>query len=330
MMRVTVLDDYQGVVPRLAATKELEDIPVSLETLTERLADEDRLIAALRETDCLVLIRERTQITARVVEALPRLKLIVQTGRLSGCIDLEACRRQRVEVRDGSGNPIAPAELTWALILAASRRLLPYAAHLSQGQWQRSCDNIEGEHLGRAVHGRTLGVWSLGKIGSRVAAIGRAFGMRVVVHGREQSREAAASAGYEFIADRSEFLAQLDVLTLHLRLGPDTRHMIDADDLAPMRPDALLVNTSRAELLAPGALLDALARGRPGAAALDVFEEEPDGVAPYLNHPAILCTPHLGFVDQDTYEAYFREAFAHVRRFVAGEKPAIGEGSRLS
>ena len=324
-MRVTVLDDYQGVVPRLAATKELADVPVSLHTLTERLVDENRLIAALQDTDCLVLIRERTQITARVVEALPRLKLIVQTGRLSGCIDLAACRRRRVEVRDGSGNPIAPAELTWALILAASRRLLPYARHLSQGRWQRSAEHIGDERLGRAVHGRTLGVWSLGKIGSRVAAVGRAFGMRVIVHGRDQSREAAASAGYEFIADRSEFLAQLDVLTLHLRLGADTRHMIGADDLAVMRPDALLVNTSRAELLAPGALLDALARGRPGAAALDVFEDEPDGAAPYLNHPAILCTPHLGFVEQDTYEAYFREAFAHVRRFVAAEQAASGQ-----
>jgi D-3-phosphoglycerate dehydrogenase / 2-oxoglutarate reductase len=327
MMRVTVLDDYQGVVPRLAAAKELDDIPVSLQTLTERFVDEDALIAALQDTDCLVLIRERTQISARVVEALPRLKLIVQTGRLSGCIDLEACKRRRVEVRDGSGNPIAPAELTWALILAASRRLLPYARHLSQGQWQRSGARIEDEHLGRAVHGRTLGVWSLGKIGSRVAAIGRAFGMRVVVHGRDQSREAAANAGHEFIADRREFLAQLDVLTLHLRLGPDTRHMIGADDLAVMRPDALLVNTSRAELLAPGALLHALACGRPGAAALDVFENEPDGVAPYLNHPAILCTPHLGFVDQDTYEAYFREAFVHVRRFMEGGQAASGQGA---
>ncbi|HJV28768.1 MAG TPA: D-2-hydroxyacid dehydrogenase family protein [Aromatoleum sp.] len=323
-MRVTVLDDYQGVVPRLNATRELADMPISLHTLTERLADEDGLIAALQDTDCLVLIRERTRITARVVEALPRLKLIVQTGRLSGCIDLDACSRRGVEVRDGSGNPVAPAELTWALILAASRRLLPYARHLSQGQWQRSSAQIEDERLGRAMHGRTLGVWSLGKIGSRVAAIGRAFGMRVLVHGREQSREAAASAGYEFIAARSEFLAQLDVLTLHLRLGPDTRHLIGADDLAAMRPDALLVNTSRAELLAPGALLDALARGRPGAAALDVFEDEPDGAAPYLNHPAILCTPHLGFVDQDTYEAYFREAFAHVRRFVEGAQGAPG------
>lgn len=320
-MRVTVLDDYQGVVPRLEATKELDGISVILHTLTERIADEDALIEALRETDCLVLIRERTQITARIVEALPRLRLIVQTGRLSGCIDLDACRRRNIEVRDGTGNPVAPAELAWALILGASRRLVPYAEHLAQGIWQRTRSQLEDEGLGRTLHGRTLGIWSLGKIGSRVAAIGRAFGMRVVVHGRASSRAAALEAGYEFIADRRQFLTQLDVLTLHLRLGPETKHMIGVADLMTMRPDALLVNTSRAELLAPGALLEALARGRPGAAALDVFEEEPDGASPYLNHPAILCTPHLGFVEQDTYEAYFGEAFTHVRRFAESLQP---------
>lgn len=316
-MRVTVLDDYQGVVPRLEAMRELDGIAVTLRSLPERRADEDALIESLQDTDCLVLIRERTQITARIIEALPRLKLIVQTGRLSGCIDLEACRKRGVEVRDGTGNPTAPAELAWALILAASRRVVPYAQQLAQGTWQRTRSRLGDERLGRALHGRTLGIWSLGKIGSRVAAIGRAFGMRVVVHGRAQSKEAAVNAGYEFIADRRQFMAQLDVLTLHLRLCADTRHMIGVEDMIAMRPDALLVNTSRAELLAPGALLEALARGRPGAAALDVFEEEPAGASPYLNHPAILCTPHLGFVEQDTYEAYFGEAFAHVRQFVA-------------
>lgn len=324
-MQVTVLDDYQGVVPRLEATKELDGVPVSLHTLTDRIADEDALIEALRDTDCVVLIRERTQITARIIEALPRLKLIVQTGRLSGCIDLDACRQKGVEVRDGTGNPIAPTELAWALILGASRRLVPYAERLAEGIWQRTISDLSDEGLGRSLHGRTLGVWSLGKIGSRVAAIGRAFGMRVVVHGREQSRAAAHEAGYEFIPERHRFLAQLDVLTLHLRLGPETLHLIGVEDLMMMRPDALLVNTSRAELLASGALLEALARGHPGAAALDVFEQEPDGASPYLNHPAILCTPHLGFVEQDTYEAYFTEAFAHVRRFV--ERLPSGSGT---
>lgn len=322
MLTITVLDDYQGVVSRLAAARQLDGLAVSLQVRTAHIADEAGLIEALRDTDCVILIRERSRITARVIEALPRLRLIVQTGRLSGCIDLDACRRHGVEVRDGSGNPIAPTELTWALILTASRRVEPYARQLERGHWQRSSAAFAHERLGRALHGRTLGVWALGKIGSRVAAIGRAFGMEVVVHGREASRAAAESAGYAFVAGRREFLAQLDVLTLHLRLGPETLHLITADDLAVMRPDALLVNTSRAELLAPGALLAAVRLGRPGSAAVDVFESEPGGVAPYLGHPAILCTPHLGFVEEDTYEAYFGEAFVHVRAYlnVRGEQ----------
>lgn len=316
MLKITVLDDYQGLVSRLAACRLLDGLAVSLEVMTEHIADEDALIEALRATNCLILIRERSRISARVIEALPRLRLIVQTGRLSGCIDLEACRRHGVEVRDGSGNPVAPAELTWALILAATRRIVPYVRQLEGGRWQRSAELFADEGLGRALHGRTLGVWALGKIGSRVAAVGRAFGMKVMVHGRAQSRAAAEVEGYAFVAERDDFLAQVDVLTLHLRLGPDTEHMIDGDALALMRPDALLVNTSRAELLAPGALLAALRQGRPGGAAIDVFEHEPQGVAPYLGHPAILCTPHLGFVEQDTYEAYFGQAFAHVRAFL--------------
>lgn len=323
MLKITVLDDYQRLVSRLAACRLLDGLGVSLAVRTEHIADEDALIEALRATDCLVLIRERSRISARVIEALPGLRLIVQTGRQSGCIDLDACRRHGIEVRDGSGNPVAPAELTWALILAASRRILPYARQLERGHWQRSADQFADEGLGRALHGRTLGVWALGKIGSRVAAVGRAFGMKVVVHGRAQSRAAAEAEGYAFVGERRDFLAQVDVLTLHLRLGPDTEHMIDADALALMRPDALLVNTSRAELLAPGALLAALRQGRPGGAAIDVFEHEPEGVAPYLGHPAILCTPHLGFVEQDTYESYFGQAFAHVRAFL---NPGVDAG----
>ncbi len=325
MMKLTVLDDYQGVVAGLDAAEELDGLPIVLEVSTRHIAGEAELIEALRGTQCLVLIRERSRITARIIEALPELKLIVQTGRLAGCIDLEACRRRGVEVRDGSGNPIAPTELTWALILAASRRIVPYARRLADGQWQRSSGRIEDEHLGRALHGRTLGVWALGKIGSRVAQIGRAFGMKVIAHGREQSRARAEAEGHVFVTDRHEFLAAVDVLTLHLRLGPETQHMIGAGELAVMRPDALLVNTSRAELIAPGALLRAVNTGRPGQAALDVFEDEPAGAEPYLAHPAILCTPHLGFVEKDTYEAYFGEAFAHVRRFVLAAKGSAGD-----
>lgn len=317
MKKITVLDDYQGVVARLNACRLLDGLDVELTVRHEAIRDEQKLIEALADTDCLVLIRERTTISAAIIAALPRLKMIVQTGRLSGCIDLDACSRSGVVVRDGSGNPIAPAELTWALILAASRRLLPYARQLEQGKWQRSAPTLDDERLGRSLCGRTLGIWGFGKIGKRIATVGQVLGMKVVVHGREQSRAAAASAGVLYEADRRTFLAQLDVLTLHLRLCADTRHLIGAGDLAAMRPDALFVNTSRAELLAPGVLRQALVAGTPGAAALDVFEGEPAGAADYLGLPNVLCTPHLGFVEQDTYEAYFAEAFTHIRKHFA-------------
>lgn len=317
-MKLTVLDDYQGVVPTLEAVDELAGLPVDLQVVTRRIERAEALVEALADTDAVVLIRERTRITARILAALPRLKLIVQTGRLSGAIDLEACHRLGVAVRDGSGNSIAPAEMTWALILAASRRVVPYHDELARGHWQRSSATLSGERLGRSLHGLTLGVWSLGKIGSRVAAIGRAFGMRILVHGRDQSRTAADEAGHVYVADRRKFLGDVDVLSLHLRFTPETRDLIGPDDLAAMRPDALLVNTSRAELIQPGALLSALDRGHPGYAALDVFENEPEGVAPYLAHPNVLCTPHLGFVERETYEAYFRQAFTHVRVFLSG------------
>lgn len=316
MNRITVLDDYQGVVSRLDATRLLDRLDAQLQVLHAPLDNDAALIDALRDTRCLVLIRERTRIGAEVIAALPRLELIVQTGRLSSCIDLDACARHGVIVREGSGNPIAPAELTWALVLAASRRLVPYVRQLEAGRWQRSTERREDESLGTVLHGRTLGIWGYGRIGARVAAFGRAFGMRVIAHGRDGSGQAATQAGDHFVADRKAFFAQADVLSLHLRMTPETRHIVTADDLAAMQPHALLVNTSRAELLAPGALLDALAAGRPGFAALDVFEDEPGGVQAYLGHPRILCTPHLGFVERETYEAYFDNAFGHVRAYL--------------
>ncbi|WP_234418970.1 D-2-hydroxyacid dehydrogenase family protein [Parazoarcus communis] len=318
MIRVTVLDDYQGIVSELDAARMLDGVGAELNVLTTHIDDEAALIDALRGTHCLVLIRERSSITAAVIAALPDLKLIVQTGRLSGCIDLDACKQHGIVVRDGTGNPIAPAELTWALVLAASRRVVPYAVRLDAGVWQRSEDRIENEQLGRSLHGRTLGVWAHGKIGSRVAAFGKAFGMKVVVHGREGSRASAEQAGHTFMADRRAFFACADVLSLQLRLNDDTRHIVTLEDLIAMPGGSLLVNTSRAELIAPGVLLTALATGRPAQAALDVFEDEPSGASLYAGHPQVLATPHLGFVERDTYESYFGEAFVHVRRFIQG------------
>lgn len=319
-MKVFVLDDYQNVVTRLEALRKLDGLDVELSVLNTHIGDESELIERLRDVECLVLIRERTTITERIIDALPQLKLIVQTGRLAGCIDLPACERRGIKVCEGSGSPVAPAELTWALVLAASRRIVPYAGNLERGVWQRTASDLGDETLGTVLNGRTLGIWGLGRIGARVAAYGRAFGMNVVVHGREQSQEAAQKAGYEYIADRSAFMGAIDVLSVHLKMNSGTKHMITVEDLSKMREGSLFVNTSRAELVAPGALLAAMEKGRPTYAALDVFESEPEGVKPYLEHPRILCTPHVGFVERSTYELYFDTAFNQVREFVLNSK----------
>lgn len=251
-----------------------------------------------------------------MLRRLPRLKLISQTGRIGPHVDVAACTEFGVAVTEGVGSPVAPAELTWALILSASRRLTEYQRALHQGRWQALGDSA----LGRTLHGRTLGIWSYGRIGQRVAGFGRAFGMHVLVWGGEASCAQAARDGYAIADSREALFERSDVLSLHRRLSAQTRHDVTAADLLRMRPDALLVNTSRAELIAPGALIAALDAGRPGHAAVDVFEREPvlDARDPLLQHPRVLATPHLGYVERDSYAAYFEAAFDNVLAFAAG------------
>ena len=313
---VTVLDDYQGCCAFLDAAHELDGSDVRLD-IEHRHLDDQALPARLLDSDAIILIRERTSLTRELLEQLPNLKLVVQTGRLSSAIDIDACEELGIAVRDGGGSPIAPAELTWLLIMAGCRRLGGYLARQAEGDWQRTNERLEAESLGHAVHGRMLGIWGMGKIGSRVAGYAQAFGMEVVAHGREGSAGRAFELGIEFEPDRHTFLARCDVVSLHLKLNGDTRGMVTPADLAAMRADALLVNTSRAELIRPGALLDALDAGRPGAAALDVFENEPEGASAYQAHPRVLATPHIGFVEKDTYELYFSTTFRQVREFFA-------------
>ncbi len=320
-MTVTVLDDYQGCCGFLDAVRELDGCDVRLDIEYARVAP-SALAARLAESDAVILIRERSVLTREVLAQLPRLKLVVQTGRLASAIDMEACRELGIAVREGSGSPIAPAELTWLLIMAGCRRLGGYLARQARGEWQRTTERLETESLGHALHGRTLGIWGLGKIGSLVAGYAQAFGMQVVAHGREASAGRAFELGIAFEPDRHAFLARCDVVTLHLRLTDDTRGMITARELAAMRADALLVNTSRAELIRDGALLDALDAGRPGSAALDVFEQEPEGASAYQAHPRVLATPHIGFVEKDTYERYFATAFHQVKTFFDSERSA--------
>lgn len=311
-MRVVIPEDYQRVVQSLDCFQLLDGFDVQV--YHDHASDPEVLAERFADADALVLTRERTRIDAALLQRLPKLKLLSQTGRAGPHIDLLACRERGVTVAEGTGSPIAAAELTWALILNARRQLREAMNGLYAGQWQ--------VNLGQRLYGQTLGIWGYGKIGQRLARYARAFDMHVLVWGSEASRQAAVADGHEAATSRETFFEQADVLTLHLRLVPATQHCVTAADLARMKPDALLVNSSRAELIAPGALLDALDRGRPGQAALDVFEQEPILHAnhPLLTHPRVLCTPHLGYVERHSYEAYFGEAFANVRAFFADQR----------
>jgi D-3-phosphoglycerate dehydrogenase len=309
-MRVVIPDDYQDAVRHLACFPKLaaHDVVVYRDTVK----DADALAERFADADALVLIRERTAISDALLARLPRLKLISQTGKGMAHIDLAACARHGVVVSAGTGSPYAPAELTWALVLAAMRHIPREAARLRAGEWQST--------IGTLLRGRTLGVWGYGKIGSLVASYGRAFGMRVVAFGREGSLTRAHRDGFETAPDQETLFATSDVLALHLRLTPQTRAIVTAGDLASMKPDALLVNTSRAELIEPNALVDALRAGRPGRAAVDVYEEEPvlGATHPLLSLDNAVCTPHLGYVEKDSYELYFGQAFDQVLAFAEG------------
>lgn len=309
-MEIAIPDDYQDAVRRLTCFSKLSGHSVTI--YNDTVKDLDALAARLAPAEVLVLIRERTVITEALLDRLPRLRMISQTGKGVAHIDLDACARRGITVATGTGSPYAPAELTWALLLAAARRIPQEAARLRAGGWQST--------LGMGLRGRTLGIWGYGKIGQVVAGYGRAFGMTVLAWGRAGSLARAQADGFERAVSAEDLLARSDALLLHVKLAPDTRGLITAAHLALMKPDAILVNTSRAELIAPGALVAALKAGRPGFAAVDVYEEEPvlGAAHPLLALENALCTPHLGYVERDSYELYFGQAFDNVLAWAAG------------
>jgi len=325
-MNIVILDDYQDAVRKLACSAKLESFHAKVYTNTVKGLGQ--LSVRLKDADVIVLNRERTQLSGALIAKLPRLKLVAQTGRIGSHIDVNACTEHGVAVAEGTGSPVAPAELTWALIMAATRRLPQYIGNLKHGAWQqsglKSSSMPPNFGLGTVLKGRTLGIWGFGRIGQLVAGYGKAFGMRVVVWGRAPSLEQALQLGYEVAANREEFFEQSDVLTLHLRLNDDTLGMIRLEDLSRMKPSALLVNTSRAELIEPDALISALNRGRPGLGAVDVYESEPilQGHA-LLRLENCICTPHIGYVEQDSYEMYFSAAFDNVVNFIKGRPTNI-------
>jgi D-3-phosphoglycerate dehydrogenase len=321
-MKIAILDDYQDAVRKLECFKLLDGHDVKVFNNSSRGLGQ--LAIRLAPYDAVVLIRERTAFPRALLAKLPNLKLISQTGKVSGHVDVAAATEHKIAIAEGVGSPVAPAELTWALIMAASRKLVPYAANLKDGLWQTASINPALNGLGRVLKGRTLGIWGYGKIGRLVAGYAKAFGMDVMVWGREPSRQAAQADGCKAAATREEFFGQADVLSVHLRLNDATRGIVKGEDLARMKPDALFVNTSRAELVEEGALEAALKKGRPGFAALDVFTDEPlPPESPLLRIPTVLATPHLGYVEQDSYEMYFRAAFENVVSFAAGKPTNI-------
>jgi len=319
-MNIVILDDYQDAVRKLKCASKLEDYPAKVYTNTVKGIG--KLSVRLRDAEVIVLIRERTQITRQLLEKLPRLRLIAQTGRVGAHIDVQACTERGIAVAEGVGSPVAPAELTWALIMAAMRRLPQYIATLKHGGWQqsgmKSASMPANFGLGMVLRGRTLGIWGYGKIGQLVAGYGKAFGMRVLVGGSQSSRERAVSDGFQAVS-REELFQESDVLSLHLRLSEETTGIVTLEDLGRMKPTSLLVNTSRAELIESDALIAGLNRGRPGMAAVDVFESEPilQGHA-LLRLENCICTPHIGYVELDSYELYFGAAFDNVVNFIRG------------
>lgn len=316
-MKIAILDDYQDSVRHLDAFKLLAGHDVKIFTNTARGVGQ--LAIRLAEFDALVLIRERTSFPKALLEKLPNLKLISQTGKVSGHVDVEAATAHGVAIVEGVGDPTAPAELTWALIMAASRRVPQYVANLKAGAWQSVSANAAMNTIGVALKGRRLGVWGYGKIGRMVAGYGKAFGMQVTVWGREPSRKQAQADGYEAAASKEAFFSDCDIVTVHLRLNDATHGIVNAADLACMKPTALFVNTSRAELVEDGALEPALKAGRPGFAALDVYETEPLAAdSALLRMDNVVAAPHLGYVEKDGYELYFRAAFQNVVDFANG------------
>ena len=310
-LRVSILDDYQDVVRTLDCFTTLKDHDVTI--WNDAMADVDVLAERLTDADVLVLLRERTRIGKALLSRLPNLKLISQNGHVSH-IDLAACTRQGVMVSSAlTKRPSYPTvELTWGLILAAMRNIPLESAALRQGGWQST--------VGLGLRGRTLGIYGFGQLGSMVARIGLAFGMELLVWGRQGSLDRARAEGFPIAACKQALFEQSDVLSLHLRLNAETTGVIGLDELTLMKPTALLVNTSRAELIRPGALVAALRNGRPGKAALDVFEHEPltDPTDPLLQLPNALCTPHLGYVERDNYEFAYGNAFDQIVAFAKG------------
>ena len=321
-MNVTILDDYVGVVPTLNAYSKLAGHNVKV--WHDCVRDADRLAERLRETEALVLLRERSPIRRPLIERLSRLKMITLNGPHPH-VDVDACTERGILLcSEHARTSFATAELTWGLVICAMRAIPSEMARLKGGQWQ--------SRVGTGLRGRTLGIYGYGRIGKQVAGYGKAFGMRVVIWSREKAREAARNDGYDVATNREAMFKEADVLSMHVRLVPETRGLVKAADFARMKPTAVFVNTSRAGLVEDGALVAALRVGPPGFAAVDVYQDEPvfDARDPLLALDNVICTPHLGYVERDQLENYFSDQFERVLAFAAGKPYGVVNPAALS
>lgn len=310
-MRIVILDDYADSVRSLKAFEQLHGHDVVI--YRDPVASLDQWAQRLAGAQALIPIRERTAINQAILDRAPALRIVSSAGSLPGNLDVDACSARGIAVAQSRGSGHATAELCWALILAAQRRLPEQIASLRDGRWQGP--------LGRQLFGRQLGLWGFGRVAQQVAHYGKAFGMHVVVWGRDSTLEKARAAGYDTAVSRAALLAQSDVLSLHLKLTAQTEGLLTERDFAQMKPGAVFVNTARAGLVARGALEAALSKGSPSLAAIDVFDDEPlfSRTDPLLAQASVIATPHIGFVEADNFEAFFGGAFDNILRYEAGD-----------
>ncbi|MDI9310514.1 MAG: D-2-hydroxyacid dehydrogenase family protein [Limnohabitans sp.] len=314
-MKITILDDYQNIIQKLDCFNLLEGQEVQILHTSEK--DTDQLSKLLQDTEILVLTRERTEISESLLSKLPKLKLISQTGKISNHLNLAVCTKYKVAVAEGVGSPIAPAELTWALIMNTVRQIPEAIEGMKQGKWQIN--------IGSSIYSKTLGIWGYGKIGQRIAQYAKTFGAKVVIWGSEASRNKALEDGFEAAISKEAFFKEANIITLHLRLNEQTYGIVKATDLYLLKENACFINTARAELVEKNALENVLKSGKKFYVGLDVYETEPiyDKDFEFLKFNNVICTPHLGYVEKNGYELYFSKAFENVINYINGKPSNI-------
>lgn len=321
-MKVTILDDYQNAIRSLKCFELLKNQDVQILHYTEK--NQSVLAELLHDTQILVLTRERTEITENLLSNLPNLKLISQTGKISNHLNLADCTKYKVAVAEGIGSPIAPAELTWALLMNTVRQIPQAIEGMKNGKWQTN--------LGTTIHGKTIGIWGYGKIGQKIAHYAKAFGAKVLIWGSESSRKKAVEDGFEQAENKDSFFKNADIITLHLRLNEHTFGIVKETDLLTMKENATLINTARAELIEKNGIENVLKNGKNIFVGMDVYENEPiyDPDFSFLNMKNVICTPHLGYVEQNSYELYFGAAFENVIHFINGNPTNIANKEVLA